>query len=503
MSSEKPQQNGAILIVDDTPTNLGILFEFLAESGFKVLVARDGESAIQKAEYAPPDLILLDVLMPGIDGFETCQRLKAKESTKDIPVIFMTALSDTVDKVKGLSLGAVDYITKPLQHEEVLARVNVQLSIRNLTKTLREQNTRLQQEIEQRARAEAELKTLTEELERRVDARTAELSQSNDRLKQEIQERRSAEKALQQSEAQLRTQAQWLEQALLQLQQTQTKLVQSEKMSSLGQLVAGVAHEINNPVNFIHGNILHAAVYSQDLIELVKLYQQKFPQPGTEICDRAEAMDLEFVIDDLPKLLSSMKVGTDRIREIVQSLRNFSRHDEADMKLVDIHSGLESTLLILNNRLKCKSERPGIQVIKEYGNLPQVECYAGQLNQVFMNVIANAIDALDEYNSQRSPEQIKANPSTITIRTEVTGRDNICIRIADNGPGMTEDVKKHLFDPFFTTKPVGKGTGIGLSISHHIVVEKHGGSFHCSSAPGKGAEFAIEIPRWQQLRMSA
>ncbi|HEY9299930.1 MAG TPA: response regulator, partial [Phormidium sp.] len=252
MSSELAEPS-TILIVDDTPTNLGVLFDFLADFGFKVLVARDGQSALQKVAYAAPDLILLDVLMPGIDGFETCRRLKANDLTRDIPVIFMTALADTVDKVKGLSLGAVDYITKPLQHEEVLARVNVHMKLRNLSKKLLEQNVCLQAEIEQRVKAESSLLKLALELERRVDERTAELFLSNQLLKQEIQERLQAEAGLQESEAQLRTQAQCLEKAFRELQLTQTKLVQSEKMSSLGQLVAGVAHEINNPVNFIFG----------------------------------------------------------------------------------------------------------------------------------------------------------------------------------------------------------------------------------------------------------
>lgn len=496
-------RKGIILIVDDTPTNLGVLFDFLADSGFKVLVARDGESALQKVEYAPPDLILLDVLMPGMDGFETCQRLKANESAKDIPVIFMTALADTVDKVRGLNLGAVDYITKPIQHEEVLARVNTHLSLRKMTKQLQEQNLRLQQEIAQRTQAEEALLQLTSELERRVGERTAELSQSNQRLKQEIQERRQAEAGLQQSEAQLRTQAHWLEQTLRELQQTQSKLVHSEKMSSLGSLVAGVAHEINNPVNFIYGNLIHAGVYTRDLIELLNLYRQKLPDPGEEIEEKAEVMDLEFVIEDLPKLLGSMKVGADRIQQIVQSLRVFSRVDEAEMKPVDIHEGIDSTLLILQNRLKPRGDRPSIEVIKEYGKLPVVECYAGQLNQVFMNLLANAIDALEECNKEETLCQFKANPRTITIRTSVTGRDRVAVRISDNGPGVKEEVSQRLFDPFFTTKPVGKGTGIGLSISYQIVVEKHGGSLQCVSAPGQGAEFIIDIPIRQQVLQTA
>ena len=286
-------------------------------------------------------------------------------------------------------------------------------------------------------------------------------------------------------------QAQQLQQAFSELQQTQSQLIQSEKMSSLGCLVAGVAHEINNPVNFIHGNLSYAHQYTKDLLHLVNIYAKYYPEPASEIQTQIEAFDLEFMLQDMPKLMSSMQVGVDRIREIVSSLRNFSRLDQAEMKPVDIHDGIDSTLMILHHRLKASATRPEIQVIKEYGKLPLAECYAGQLNQVFMNVIGNAIDALDE----------QSESGIITITTELIPPQNpsahpahILIRIRDNGPGITEQAKKNLFDPFFTTKPVGKGTGLGLSISYQIVVEKHRGIFKCLSQPGEGAEFWIEIP---------
>ncbi|NJL62429.1 MAG: GAF domain-containing protein, partial [Methylacidiphilales bacterium] len=287
-------------------------------------------------------------------------------------------------------------------------------------------------------------------------------------------------------------QTQQIELTLTELKRTQTQLVQSEKMSSLGQLVAGVAHEINNPVNFIYGNLTHANQYSEDLLKLLKLYQQEYPQPTNEIREKIDAIDLDFLISDLPKIMGSMKVGSERIREIVQSLRTFSRLDEAEMKKVDIHEGIESTLMILQHRLKSKPEYPAIEIIRNYGSLPQVICYAGQLNQVFMNLLSNAIDALED-----GIEKGKVSNPTINIATQISENNHIIISIADNGIGIEPEIKKRLFDPFFTTKPVGVGTGLGLSISYQIVVDRHGGELHCNSELGKGTEFAIEIPMSQ------
>ncbi|QLE39757.1 HAMP domain-containing protein [Nostoc sp. C052] len=285
-----------------------------------------------------------------------------------------------------------------------------------------------------------------------------------------------------------------LKNALGELQRTQSQVIQSEKMSSLGQLVAGVAHEINNPVNFIHGNLAHVEEYTQDLLAFVQLYQQYNPNPAAEIQTVAENIDLEFLQEDLPKMLSSMKVGTERIRQIVLSLRNFSRIDEAEFKSVDIHEGIDSTLMILQHRLKAKPEQPEIEVIKDYGSVPLVECYAGQLNQVFMNILVNAIDALEENNTKYTYQEINDHPSRIKIRTSVINSRWVEIAIADNGVGISQEFQQRIFDPFFTTKPVGKGTGMGMSISYQIITEKHGGKLECFSTAGQGTEFIIQIP---------
>jgi signal transduction histidine kinase len=316
------------------------------------------------------------------------------------------------------------------------------------------------------------------------------------------EERAQAEAALRRSEAELRQRSIELENTLRKLQSTQAQLIQTEKMSSLGQLVAGVAHEINNPVNFIYGNLAHANEYTQDLLRLISLYQKHYPEPNSEIQTLAHSIDLDFLIADLPRLLSSMKVGADRIQRIVTSLRTFSRMDEAEFKAVDIHEGIDSTLLILQNRLKAKHDRPEVKVIKNYGNLPLVACYAGQLNQVFMNILTNALDAMEEQDAQRSAQEMQENPSTIRITTEMPDRERVVIRLADNGPGMSEFVRQRLFDPFFTTKPVGKGTGMGLSISYQIVTERHRGSLRCLSSSSGGTEFVIEIPIRQRFGRS-
>jgi signal transduction histidine kinase len=284
-----------------------------------------------------------------------------------------------------------------------------------------------------------------------------------------------------------------LKASITQLRHAQSQLIQAEKMSSLGQLVAGVAHEINNPVSFIYGNLTPAQEYIRDLLGLMEMYGQHYPNPAPAIAEEIEKIELEFLAEDLPKLLNSIKVGAERIKEIVKSLRTFSRLDEAEVKEVDIHENIDSTLMILQTKLKQGNNPSEIKVIKAYGNLPLIECYAGQLNQVFMNIISNAIDALNEGDKNRSLEEIQANPSTIEIKTTVD-KQWVEIKISDNGIGIKKEASQKIFDPFYTTKPIGKGTGLGLSISYQIVVEKHGGDLRCVSQWGKGTKFIIKLP---------
>jgi signal transduction histidine kinase len=417
-----------ILIVDDNPTNLSVLAQTLRSEGYAIRIAPDGIIALQQLEevFSNVSLILLDVQMPGIDGFETCRRLKSNPNTQNIPVIFMTALADTESKVKGLSLGAVDYITKPFEGEEVLARIRIHLQMRDLTQQLQQWNASLEQRVLERTSA---------------------------------------------------------------LQSAQVQLVQQEKFATIGQLIAGVAHEINNPIGCIVNNVAPAHEYLNLLTKVFRLYQKHYPEPASEIQQALIDEDIDFALEDLSNLLTSVQVSALRIKDISVSLRSFSRNDSTTRVLADVHEGIDSTLLILQHRLKALGQRPAIQVIKQYGELPQVKCYPGLLNQVYMNLLANAIEALEEGMENR-----ESFIPQIHIYTELSNTASITIRITDNGIGMTEQIKQRLFEPLFTTKPSDKGTGLGLSIARQIIEDKHNGRLSCESQLGHGTEFTIILP---------
>ena len=372
-------------------------------------------------------------------------------------------------------------------------------------------NLALQNEIGDRKQAQEALSKLMLELEKRVMERTIALEVANELLQQENRDRSLAENSLRHSEAKLRERTQQLEETLQQLKNAQAQLVQTEKMSSLGQMVAGVAHEINNPVNFIYGNLIPAEEYIKDILALIKAYQVYYPTPAPEIADKIHTIELDFILKDLQKLFASIKIGAERIKDIVKSLRTFSRLDEADMKKVNIHEGIDSTLMILQHRLKEEPKRPPIQVIKEYGDLPELECYAGQINQVFMNICSNAIDALEQivhqgYSSNGSwgnnfsdtLQNTYCPLLKIRIRTVLVDGKWVQIHIADNGPGIDYDAIAKIYDPFYTTKPIGAGTGLGLAISYQII-QAHEGYLRCISEVGRGTEFIIEIPLRSQF----
>lgn len=435
-------------MVDDHPDNLDLLEALLGRQNYEVHCAESGLLALQMVRTLEPDLILLDIMMPEMDGYEVCRRLKSDPITSMVPVIFISALTDAADKVRAFQVGGMDYITKPFQMKEVLARVSHHLTIRRLQQDLAAQNAQLQDEIEARKQVEFELR------------------QKRDHL----------------------------EQALKDLHRAQVQLVQTEKMSSLGQLVAGVTHEINNPVNFIEGNLLHATNYTEQVLNLLEQYQLALPSPPSQIRALETEIDIEFLRRDFPKLIASMQLGTQRIVAIVQSLQVFSRLDEADLQQMNLHDGLESVLLLLQHRFDEKENRPAIHLEREYGDLPLVECYAGQLNQVFMHLLSNALDAVEEAWLKPSPPTCLPE---ITVTTQVKAPDRVRIEIQDTGFGIPEKLRSRIFDPFFTTKPIGLGTGLGLSTSYQIVQVQHGGTLTESRQDGR-TRFAIEIPLTQR-----
>ncbi|MFP4297769.1 MAG: response regulator [Spirulinaceae cyanobacterium] len=420
-----------ILVVDDTIANLEVIVETLSSARYSVSAVTSGQRALKQLQRQIPDLILLDVQMPEMNGFETCQKIKTNPETTHIPIIFLTALSDNESIAQGFSVGAVDYITKPFREVELLARVQTHLN----------------------------LHFLTEQLEQQVQHRTTELQT-----------------------------------ALEQVKQSQLKIIQSEKMASLGNLVAGVAHEINNPVGFLNGSLSNAQDYLQDLYDYLELYQKQQP-PTAIVQEHAAEIDLDFLLDDFPKLLHSMQGATDRIQSISTSLRTFSRADTEHKVKADLHAGLDSTLLILKYRLKANSLRPEIEIIKDYGELSEIDCFPGQLNQVFMNILANAIDSYDEVAQQSTYEELTNKPQKIKVTTTtLPTQEAIEIRIADRGKGISNCVQTRIFDRLFTTKEVGKGTGLGLAIAHQIITETHGGHLIVESELGQGSTFIIQLP---------
>ncbi|NEO85774.1 MAG: response regulator [Spirulina sp. SIO3F2] len=400
-------RGASILVVDDTTVNQVLLRALLEKEGFQVEVADSASEAIAHVIKRAPDLVLLDVMMPEVNGFEACRQLQKLPTMRDVPIIFITALDDRQSKIKGLQTGAVDYITKPFARDEVLARINVHLNLR-----------------------------------------TARL-----------------------------------------------QLLQEDKMAALGQLVAGLAHEINNPISFIHGNLQHTQDYTHNLMALIDAYGAAYPEPPESVRQCAEDIDLAFLREDLPQMMQSMTAGTKRIRDIVRALRLFARLEEADCKAIDLHESLESCLLFLNHRLVPRKEFPAIEIVRQYDvELPQVTCYAGALNQALMNVIVNAIDALEDKIQEGGELNFQPN---LKITTHSISDSSVEISIADNGIGMSETVRSRVFEQFYTTKIMGRGAGLGLSVAQQIIEEQHKGKLLCSSTLGQGSEFQIQLPLTQ------
>jgi two-component system, NtrC family, sensor kinase len=555
------ENKGNILIVDDLLENLQLLSEALLKLGYTVRSVTSGRMALKTVKVRRPDVILLDVKMPEMDGFQVCKTLKADPYCRQIPVIFISALDDVFDKVTAFDAGAVDYITKPFHIEEVVARLENQLTIQRQQQLLEQENLKRREaeeilyqsrallasvlnssidgiaamqavrnpetgEIEdfrclvvnpaiakafKCSREETIGKLVFKKLLNRIDLklfdRFVNIVETGESLEEEFYYQLGNSwwfnfvavklgdgvsvtirdiTARKQAQFELQRQAENLELTLRELKRTQAQLIQSEKMSSMGNLVAGVAHEINNPVNFIHANLIPATEYFQDLLYLVNLYQQHFPEPPTEIREKIETINLDFLQKDSIKLLNSMRLGTDRIQKIVRSLRNFARHHESEFKLTDIHQGIDSTLMVLQSRLRATVEHPEIIAIADYGQLPKINCYPGLLNQVFMHILNNAIDSISTH--------CRDDIGQIKIKTKVLNGNKISIAISDNGSGVPEKLQSQLFDPFFTSKPVGKGTGLGLFISYQIVVEQHRGNLYYNLKFKQGAEFIIELP---------
>ncbi|MDB9312616.1 ATP-binding protein [Spirulina sp. CS-785/01] len=438
-----------ILCVDDEATileSLKIQFKKHLGQDYLIETVDNGPEAIEVCEELQEDheelpLVICDYYLEGMQGDEILAEIHQRfPKTLKIMLTGKANLEIVESAIKKVRL--YRYISKPWETQDLL--LTIQEALNSYW-----QDRQLEMKTEK-------LVTMNQELE--------ELSTKQAELIEDLQEK---------------------ERKLI---QTQLQLIQTEKMSSLGYLISGIAHEINNPVNFILGNIQHTRDYIQDLVKLGKICESHQSKLPSEVEYFLAEIDFDFIVKDSSKILESMEVGASRINDIVLSLNNFSRLDQSDLKLVDVHEGIESTLNIIQKQLKGKSYN--IEIIKQYGNLPQIECYPRQLNQVFMNILRNSIDAL---------KCQKNNEPRITIKTEIIPQEaspnpDILIKICDNGMGMDEETQKHIFDPFFTTKPVGKGTGLGLSISHQIIVKQHGGQICCNSVPQEGTEFIIKIP---------
>ncbi len=423
-AAASPRPAADILIVDDTVNNLRLLASILTQAGYPVRKALSGELALNSVALRLPDLILLDVTMPGLSGYEVCQRLKQNPATAAIPVLFISALDQPLDKVKAFEVGGVDYITKPFQNEEVLARIQHHLTIQQLQKDLAARN-------------------------------------------------------------------QALEQALAELQSTQAELIQQKKMLSLSSLVAGVAHEINNPLSFIQGNIPLARRYVGDLFQLLALYQAKQQEPEAEIVALLDELDLEFLQTDLVSLFQSLEVGATRIAAIVKALSHLHDPRAAEQQQLNLPESFQQLLVLLQHRLQAQGDRPAIQVLQVHDPLPPIVGSERLLNQVWLHLLTNAIDAIDERWQTGEPP---TESPTIWVQTGLLTAEMVAIALRDNGSGMTAAVRDRIYDPFFTTKPQGKGAGLGLTTAYQTITTLHQGLITCQSEPGQGTEITVQLP---------
>lgn len=422
ISPIEPRQ-ADILIVDDVPDNIRFLSSFLSTQGYQIRKAINGQMALTAIKTLPPDLVLLDVGLPDVIGYEVCRQIKADPSTNSIPVIFLSAGNEATDKVKAFQVGAADYITKPFYLEEVLARIQTQLTIRALQKESKLQNQQLQQTLHE-------------------------------------------------------------------LKIAQANLVQQEKMATLKKVVAGVCHEINNPLSFIACNIKPAQEYINELLTLVELCQDKCNGSDSEIQNFLDEIDLDFVAGDLKSILHSMGKGAERIRSVVTALKVFTHLDESGKKSINLHESINHVLALLQHRLSSRDDGTMVQVKQEYENLPPITCHADQINQVIFNLLGNAIDAIDEKLASNQTQDFQPQ---ISICTELTHPDRLTIRITDNGIGIPPANQPYIFEPFFTTKSAGHGVGLGLATSRRIIEEMHGGCLQYTSS-SQGTNFVIQIP---------